>query len=459
MLRIVTGNQAGEQLAGTTCQRVEENRNNMTLPYAVIGAGPMGLCTARQLKKYGIPFVGLEQHSDVGGLWDIDNPHSTVYETAHLISSKHTTEFTEFPMSDDVATYPHQRELRQYFHDYAMNFGLYDNYEFRTKVVRVEPAGETWSVVTECDGVQTRRDFAGVLIANGTLHHPLMPGLPGYDGELIHAAQYKRPEQFWGKQVLVVGCGNSACDIAVDAVHHANSVDISVRRGYYFVPKFVFGKPADTLGKLRLPRPLKQFLDGLMIRAFMGKPSDYGLPDPDYKLYESHPVVNSLVLYHLGHGDIHARGDIAKAEGKTITFKDGRSADYDMVLMATGYKLDYPFIHSKLLNWHGAAPQLYLNCMHPELDSLFMMGMVEATGLGWQGRDEQAEMVALYIRQLQAGKASALNLKQHKSTHYSQSKDGGYKYLKLDRMAYYVNKDDYRDALKKHIGELKADLG
>lgn len=88
-----------------------------------------------------------------------------------------------------------------------------------------------------------------------------------------------------------------------------------------------------------------------------------------------------------------------------------------------------------------------------------MMGMVEATGLGWQGRDEQAEMVALYIRQLQAGKASALNLKQHKSTHYSQSKDGGYKYLKLDRMAYYVNKDDYRDALKKHIGELKADLG
>lgn len=430
----------------------------MTLPYAIVGAGPMGLCTARQLKKYGIPFIGLEQHSNVGGLWDIDNPHSTVYETAHLISSKRMTEFTEFPMGDEVATYPHQRELRQYFRDYATHFGLYDHYEFSTRVVRVEPRDDIWLLVTEKDGVQQERYVAGVLIANGTLHHPLMPDLPGYDGELIHAAQYKRPEQFHGKRVLVVGCGNSACDIAVDAVHHASAVDISVRRGYYFVPKFVLGKPADTLGKLRLPRPIKQFLDGLMIRVFMGKPSDYGLPDPDYKLYESHPVVNSLVLYHLGHGDIHARGAIARAEGKTLTFANGYSANYDMVLMATGYSLHYPFIERELLNWQGASPRLYLNCMHPQRDNLFMMGMVEATGLGWQGRDEQAEMVALYIRQLQDGKSSAARLRQRKASHYGDASNGGYNYLKLDRMAYYVNKDEYRDAVKKNIAELRADL-
>lgn len=428
----------------------------MTLPYAVIGAGPMGLSTARQLKKHGIPFIGLEQHSDVGGLWDIANPHSTVYETAHLISSKRTTEFADFPMRDEVATYPHHSELRRYFQDYARHFGLYENYEFSTRVVQVEPVANHWRVTSEKDGVRQTREVAGVLIANGTLHHPLMPELPGYEGELIHSSAYKHPGQFHGKRVLIVGCGNSACDIAVDAVHHARSVDISVRRGYYFVPKFILGKPADTLGGLKLPRRLKQFVDGLMIRFFMGRPSDYGLPDPDYKLYESHPVVNSLVLYHLGHGDIHPQGAIESAHGKTLTFKGGHQADYDMVLMATGYALHYPFISRELLNWRGAAPDLYLNVMHPRFDNLFVMGMVEATGLGWQGRDEQAEMVALYLRGLQEGKASAQALKVRKATAAAAPLDGGYDYLKLDRMAYYVNKDVYRGLIRRHIRELGA---
>nr|WP_198536498.1 NAD(P)-binding protein [Paenibacillus sp. DMB5] len=86
--------------------------------YAIIGAGPMGLCTARQLKKYGIDFVGFEPHSDVGGLWDIDNPHSSMYHSAHLISSKGTTEFREFLMCAEVAPYPHHSEMRRYFRDY-----------------------------------------------------------------------------------------------------------------------------------------------------------------------------------------------------------------------------------------------------------------------------------------------------------------------------------------------------
>lgn len=427
----------------------------MSLPYAVIGAGPMGLCTARQLKKHGIPFIGIEQHSDVGGLWDISNPHSTVYSTAHLISSKHTTEFTEFPMRAEVATYPHHSELRRYFHDYAAHFGLYDHYEFSTRAVRIEPAGEHWTLITEKDGVATRREVAGVLIANGTLHHPLVPRIPGnYTGELMHSADYKSPEQFHGKRVLIVGCGNSACDIAVDAVHHARAVDMSVRRGYYFIPKFIMGKAADTFGGLKLPRPLKQLVDGVMIRLFMGKPSNYGLPDPDYKLYESHPVVNSLVLYHLGHGDIHARADIETADGKTITFKDGKSADYDLVLMATGYKLHYPFVTRELLNWKGAAPDMYLNAFHPHFDNLFMMGMVEATGLGWQGRAEQAEMVALYIKGLQQKQPAALALKALKAKASGADLDGGYHYLKLDRMAYYVNKDVYRGKVKRHVQDM-----
>lgn len=430
--------------------------------YAIIGAGPMGLCTARQLKKQGIDFVGFELHGDVGGLWDIDNPHSTMYQSAHLISSKGTTEFSEFPMRAEVAPYPHHSEMRRYFRDYARQFRLYEHYQFDTRVVQLQRLDQGWKLISERNGEQREWRFDGVLIANGTLHTPNLPQLPGdFSGEVLHSSAYKSADLFTGKRVLVVGCGNSACDIAVDAVHRAASVDLSVRRGYHFLPKFILGKPTDTFGgAIKLPRRLKQLVDGLLVRALVGKPSQYGLPDPDYRLYESHPVMNSLVLHHIGHGDIRPRGDITAVNGQRVSFANGEQADYDLILMATGYKLDYPFIARSELNWpEGAgAPQLYLNVFHPEHDDLFMLGMVEASGLGWQGRDEQAELVALYIRQLQAGSPAAQALRQTIREQAGQRLDGGYQYLELERMAYYVHKDSYRKRIASHTAALRREL-
>lgn len=430
--------------------------------YAIIGAGPMGLASARNLQKLGIPFIGFELHSEVGGLWDIDNPHSTMYDSAHLISSKRMTEFAEFPMADEVAPYPHHREMGRYFRDYATHFQLRQHYEFDTRVLELTPDADGWQVTTEHNGQRQQRRFAGVLIANGTLHTPNRPTLSGdFSGELIHSAQYRNPEIFKGKRVLLVGCGNSGADIAVDAVHQAARVDISLRRGYYFLPKFVKGKPIDTLGgKRKLPRPIKQRLDATMMRMIVGKPSDYGLPDPDYRMYESHPVINSLILHHLGHGDITPRRDIARVDGHTVHFTDGQAADYDLILMATGYQLDYPFIAREHLNWPTGvdAPQLYLNAFHPEYDNLFLMGMLEATGLGWEGRNQQARLVALYIQQQRAGGASLDSFNRLKHEQAGVTLDGGYQYIKLARMAYYVNKDVYLATLKQHIEALERDL-
>ncbi|SDS62501.1 Predicted flavoprotein CzcO associated with the cation diffusion facilitator CzcD [Halopseudomonas sabulinigri] len=430
--------------------------------YAVIGAGPMGLATARNLQKLDIPFVGLELNNDVGGLWDIDNPHSTMYETAHLISSKRMTEFAEFPMGEEVASYPHHSELKRYFRDYATHFDLYRHYEFNTRVISISPQSGGWQLVTERNGEQQSRHVEGVLIANGTLHTPNRPQLPGeFAGRIMHSSEYRDPSVFKDKRVLIVGCGNSGADIAVDAVHHAKSVDMSLRRGYYFLPKFLKGRPIDTLGgKFKLPRKLKQRVDAALIRFIMGKPSDYGLPDPDYRLYESHPVVNSLILHHLGHGDIKARRDIQGLNGNEVDFVDGESAEYDLILLATGYQLDYPFVDRQHLNWPAQldAPQLYLNVFHPEYHNLFMMGMIEAAGLGWEGRNLQARLAALYIHQRQQCSAAALTFDQIKRTQATASLDGGYDYIKLARMAYYVNKDAYLAALKQHIAELEAGL-
>lgn len=429
------------------------------LSYAVIGAGPSGLAAARNLQRRGIPWTGYEMSSDVGGLWDIDAPRSTVYESAHLISSKTTTQFAEFPMADHVADYPSHRELKRYFDDFADTFALRESYRFDTEVVAARPVDGHWEVVSRGPDGESVSRHAGVLVANGTLSEPTVPEFPGeFDGEVMHTSRYKRAEVFAGKRVLIIGAGNSGCDIAVDAVHHAASVDMSVRRGYYFVPKYIFGRPADTLNNGKpLPPRIKQAVDSRLLKMFTGDPVRFGFPEPDYKIYESHPVVNTLILHHLGHGDIRMRRDVERFDGDGVLFKDGERGQYDLIVLATGYRLHYPFLDPALLNWAGpgtgGSPDLYLNIFTQADPNLFVLGMVEASGLGWQGRYEQGELVAAYLEARRAAPERADEL-ERRVAGPRPDLTGGYNYLGLERMSYYVNKDAYRAAVRADIAML-----
>ena len=421
--------------------------------YAIVGAGPSGLAAARALQRAGIAFDGYEASSGVGGLWDIDNPRSTMYESAHLISSRTTTEFSEFPMDTD-ADYPGHRTLLDYFRRYADHFGLTERFRFDTRVADLTPTDDGgWTLRTEA-GDATRYD--GVILANGTLAEPNIPTFRGaFTGELMHTSAYKSAKQLDGRRVLIIGAGNSGCDIAVDAVHHAASVDMSVRRGYYFVPRYLFGRPADTLNQGRpLPARLKQIIDTRVLRAFTGDPTRFGFPRPDYRLYESHPIVNTLILNHLGQGDLRIRPDIDRFEGTTVHFRDGSSDEYDTVLLATGYTLDYPFVASKELNWTGWAPRLFLNIFPPTFNGLYVMGMIEASGIGWQGRYEQAELIAAYLSATPAARA-AFRLRVAREPWPDLT--GGYRYLGLERMSYYVNKDAYRRAVRAATASLQTE--
>ncbi|MFZ3453443.1 flavin-containing monooxygenase [Arthrobacter sp. 7Tela_A1] len=427
-------------------------------PVAVVGAGPSGLAAMRALSRRGLEVVGFEAHSDVGGLWNIENPASTVYESAHLISSKTTTEFSEFPMPAGTPDYPGHRHLLGYFRDYARNFELTSRIRFNTRVTSAVPDDGGWTVRWESPGGSGSGRFSAVIAASGTLHTPSLPEFRGsFEGDIRHAASYKSAAEFGGKRVLIVGAGNSGCDIAVDAVHHAAAVDISVRRGYYFVPKYVFGRPTDTLNQGKpLPRPLKQFLDKRLLRMFTGDPVRFGFPKPDYGIYESHPVVNSLILHHLGHGDLTVKPDIDRLEGHTVHFRDGSSGEYDLILCSTGYVLDYPYLRPELLDWTGAAPSLYLNIFSRQAHNLLVVGMVEASGLGWEGRYRQAELAAAYLAAQRDDPACAGRFEELLAGE-SPDVTGGYRYLGLDRMSYYVNKDAYRAELASHLNRLAAE--
>ncbi|MGZ0711470.1 flavin-containing monooxygenase (plasmid) [Coraliomargarita sp. W4R53] len=426
--------------------------------YAIIGAGPSGLSAARALQRAGIAFDAYEASSSVGGLWDIENPRSTMYESAHLISSRTTTEFAEFPMNS-TADYPSHRTLVQYFRDFADHFGLTEQFRFETRVTSVDKDadGEWMLKATGPDGDIAQR-YTGVILANGTLAEAHVPTFTGeFAGEIMHTSAYKSAQQLKGKRVLIIGAGNSGCDIAVDAVHHAASIDMSVRRGYYFVPRYLFGKPADTLNQGKpLPARMKQFIDKRVLQAFTGDPVHFGFPKPDYKIYESHPIVNTLILNHLGQGDLHIRADIDRFDGDTVHFRDGSSGEYDLVLLATGYTLDYPFVPRAELNWTGWSPKLFLNVFPPSFNGLYVMGMIEASGIGWQGRYEQAELIAEYLLANEEHPERAEAFRKRVTDEAWPDLTGGYKYLGLERMSFYVNKDAYRGAVKRAVAELRG---
>lgn len=425
--------------------------------YAVIGAGPSGLAATRALQKQGIDVDGYEASHGVGGLWDITNPRSSMYDSAHLISSRTTTEFTEFPMQSNV-DYPSHHVLREYFESYADHFGLTALFQFDTRVTRLEPRDGGWDLTAAGpDGTQTHH-YAGVILANGTLAEPNSPQFDGdFSGEILHTHFYKNASQLTGKRVLIIGAGNSGCDIAVDAVHHAASVDMSVRRGYYFVPRYLFGKPSDTLNQGRpLPRPIKQALDSRVLKAFTGDPVKFGFPKPDYRIYESHPIVNTMVLNHLGQGDLRIRADIDRFDGDSVHFRDGTADEYDLVLLATGYSLGYPFVDREHLSWHGASPKLFLNIFPAMFNGLYVMGMVEASGLGWQGRYEQAELLASYLAAVENAPERAERFRNRVTGTPWPDVTGGYRYLNLDRMSYYVNKDAYRGAVRAETASLES---
>ena len=208
-----------------------------------------------------------------------------MYASTHLISSKPFTQFPDFPMPDSWPDYPHHSQLLSYFERYADHFDLRSHIWFGTEVVRVEPAeGDRWDVTTRSTGgygpERTSR-YAAVVIANGHNWSPKLPryeGLEEFRGEVMHASSYKDPAQLRGKRVLVVGAGNTGCDIAVEAAQQASRCWHSTRRGYWYAPKYVLGRPADQVNDTLLA--LRRAAAGAAVALPLDAAADRRRPDP-----------------------------------------------------------------------------------------------------------------------------------------------------------------------------------
>jgi hypothetical protein len=338
-----------------------------------------------------------------------------VFASTRLVSSRRLTEFVDHPMPRSWPAYPDHGRCLAYLEGYAHRFDLLPHIRFHTAVARVErpDAGGPGWVVTTAAGHATR--YAGVVIASGHNREPRWPDIPGtFTGSLLHAADYKSPTQpvaLSGKRVLVIGGGNSGCDIAVEVSRHAARTVLSTRRGYHVVPRFILGRPADVRGERLLamgaPLWLRRIVSLRIIDRTVGLPWRHGMPRPDHRLFETHPVVNDELCARVSSGAVVPAGDVAAFAGAEVEFKDGSRAAFDAVICATGYRIEHPFIAAEHLASHGGLPGLFLNLLHLVHDDIAVVGLIQPDSGQWGITDVQSQLVARMALAARSGPQAA----------------------------------------------------
>jgi thioredoxin reductase len=376
----------------------------------VIGAGPCGLTAIKNLRAVGLRnIVCYDDGEAIGGNWVFSESTErvSVYECTHIISSRRLSGFDDFPMPVDYPDFPSHRQLLSYFQGYARKFDLDAHIRLRRRVTEVKRGSDgRWTVriadgngTTSADEIEV---FDYLLVCAGHHRDPFVPDYPGhFDGRTLHSSAYRGSDQLRGLRVLVVGAGNSGCDIAADVSRVASATCLSMRHGAYIVPKLVFGRPVDVMlarARRYVPTPLLQPFLRLALGVIIGKWEAYGLQRPEYGPLEMHPTLNSSILEALRSGQVLPRVGVDRLDGRFIQFCDGRKEPFDAIIWATGFRTSFPFLASTVIDWSPTQPpHLYLKMMHGVISNLFFIGLFQPIGCIWNLADYQARIAAYQI--------------------------------------------------------------
>lgn len=377
----------------------------------VVGAGASGIAAARALARRGVPFDWVEARDRVGGIWAFDGgDSSSAYSHLHINVSRGRIEFADLPMPVSYPEYPHHAQLAAYFERYVRHFELDRRLRLNTPVTAARRRGPgEWEVEA---GGEVRR-YRGLVVANGHHSTPRWPAPPpgSFAGEQMHSHHYADDEVLRDRDVVVVGLGNSACDIAVEASMVARGTCLSVRRGAHVLPKVMWRWPYDAVPGLefalgrgigwrrlgfQLPWHLRQRWLEFGHWMTTGSMALYGLPKPRHHFGSTHPTISPRLLDRLLHGEVEPKPPIARFDGDLVHFADGSAARADLVVWCTGYEIEFPFLEPGLI---GVGPDnevdLYWNVFAPGLPDLAFVGLLQpAAGSTMQISELQAGWVA-----------------------------------------------------------------
>ena len=370
----------------------------------VIGAGSSGIAAAKALHQRGFDFDCFEKSDRVGGNWVFKNRNgmSSAYRSLHINTSRRRMEYSDFPMPASYPDFPHHTHIAAYFDAYVDHFGFRERITFETGVERAAPAGGGWEVTLD-DGRTLAYD--ALIVANG--HHwdarwpePAFPGADVFRGLQLHAHEYTGddPAFFRDKRVVVLGMGNSAMDIAVEASFAARAVFLAGRRGAWVIPKYMFGRPFDTMNPpAQVPFAVRRRVGEAMLRIAVGDMERYGLPKPDHGLLQAHPTVSDDVLSRIAHGAIAPKPNIAELTERTVRFADGSEVEADVVVYCTGYKVTFPFFDPGLIAAPGNDLPLFRRVFHPDVPDVYFIGLLQPLGAIMPLAELQSEWVCDHL--------------------------------------------------------------
>ncbi|WP_341937629.1 NAD(P)-binding domain-containing protein [Marinimicrobium sp. C2-29] len=368
--------------------RPVEDRKPKSGTVVVIGAGPVGLAVVKECRELGIEVTCFESKPGVGGVYRYDeNKPSGVWKSARLTSSPWVTAFSDFPPSNPSSIHHNHEQYVDYLEDYSDHFDLSSSIRFGCQVERVEPLGCGWRVSVRdlsTDSVEIM-DCDNVSICTGTHQTPKpisLPGLEGFKGDVRHVSQYKGPEDFKDKKVVIAGLGESGADIAYELSKFSEKVTVSVKRGKFVIPRInpLTGKANDydtnrirnaapiflKNGFMSMRRRLCQYMGNhtpsSAVRAKLLQISNTG---PNTQTATKSDDFIMAIL----EGKLDIERDIVRFEENGVVFSDGRRESADIVLFAHGYIPAFPFLELPGGKAAKHPSEMYLNMFDPDVGS------------------------------------------------------------------------------------------
>lgn len=370
---------------------------------AVIGAGASGLAAIKCCLDEGLQPTCFEKSEDIGGLWrykdNSEDNRASIYKSVIINTSKEMMCYSDYPIPEHFPNYMHNSKIMEYFRMYAKKFDLLSHIQYKTAVCSIKrspnfPTTGQWIVTTEKDGKQEVVVFDAVMICTG--HHtfanlPLssFPGIENFKGQYMHSRDYKVPDNFKGKRIVVIGIGNSGGDIAVELSRTAQQVFLSTRRGAWVSNRVsTNGYPVDIAKLSRflslLQKTFPTLLNYVAEKAINNRfdHSNYGLI-PRHRYNSQHPTINDDLPNRILAGYVQIRPNVKQFTDTGVIFDDGTvEENIDAVIFATGYSFSFSFCEETVISVKGNKTSLYKYMFpyHLEKPTLAVVGLIQPIG-------------------------------------------------------------------------------